>query len=121
MSLPDDAFRPLPLLGNPHLQTVLGNLFGGGDSALPSSPVLVPLPDGDRVVLHDTAPRGWLSGAPVAVLVHGLGGSHRSSYLQRVAFRLVCRGVRVFRMDLRGAGAGLALARRLYTAACSDD
>src|SRR5207249_2662619 len=35
--------------------------------------------------------------------------------------RLADRGVRVVRMDLRGSGAGAALARRLYAATCSGD
>jgi predicted alpha/beta-fold hydrolase len=58
---------------------------------------------------------------PIAVLIHGLGGSHRSAYLPRMARRLNDAGWRVFRMDLRGAGAGVRLARRFYNAGCSDD
>lgn len=115
------SFRPLPLLGNPHVQTVLGNLLAGGPLDLPSRTHHVILPDGDRIVLHDTAPRGWHETAPAAVLVHGLGGCHRSAYLLRMTRRLVERGVRVFRVDLRGCGAGIALAKRYYTAACSAD
>ena len=45
------------------------------------------------------------------VLVHGLCGCHASSYMLRLMSRLVARDVRVFRMDLRGCGAGEGLAR----------
>ncbi len=55
------------------------------------------------------------------MLVHGLGGCHRSAYMARMANRLGDLGWRVFRMDLRGAGAGIRLARRFYHAGCSAD
>jgi predicted alpha/beta-fold hydrolase len=41
--------------------------------------------------------------------------------MQRIAARLAARGVRVFRLDLRGAGAGIGLARLPYHAGRSDD
>jgi predicted alpha/beta-fold hydrolase len=114
-------FRPLPLLGNPHLQTVLGNLWRG--PALP--PVQreqrVLLPDGDRLVLHHSVPPTWRPGGRIALVVHGLGGSHRSASVGRVAGLLLARGLRVVRIDLRGAGRGAGLARRAYHGGCSDD
>lgn len=115
------SFRPLPLLGNPHVQTVLGNFLPGPVLKFPCTPDAVALPDGDCVVIHDCTPPGWRRGEPIAVLIHGLGGSHASANLIRVNQRLANRGVRVCRMDLRGSGAGVALARRFYSAACSDD
>src|SRR5207302_8483281 len=105
------AFRPFPLLGNPHVQTVLGNLLSAGRLTYPSITSAVPLDDGDRVAIHDTPPPAWQEGDPIAVLVHGLGGCHQSPYILRVGQRLADRGVRVVRMDLRGSGAGIALAR----------
>lgn len=114
-------FRPLPLLGNPHVQTVLGAVLDGPPARLQSQPRQVALPDGDRLVVHDSVPPGWQPGDRVAVLLHGLGGSHQSGHVRRVALRLLRRGVRALRMDLRGCGAGAALARRTYNAACSDD
>jgi predicted alpha/beta-fold hydrolase len=113
------SFTPYPLLGNPHVQTVLGTLFG---SSVPirSVPAAVALADGDHVVVHGSASPAW-HGGPVALLVHGLGGCHESGYMVRITQRLVALGVRVYRMDLRGCGAGAVLARRLYSAACSDD
>ena len=114
-------FRPLPLLGNPHVQTVLGNLMSWTRDRHVSVQRSVPLPDGDALAVHDSVPATWQSGRPIAVLVHGLSGCHRSSYLRRVANQLGAAGVRVVRLDLRGTGAGMKLARRFYNAACSDD
>src|SRR5260370_34630950 len=87
-------FQPLPLLGNPHLQTLLGTWLKGPLFALPSRERHVLLPDGDRLVLHDSIPAGWKVGDRVVVLVHGLSGSHRSSYKGRLAGLLAARRVR---------------------------
>jgi hypothetical protein len=123
------VFDPLPLLSNPHVQTVLGNLLSPWQQ--PSSAVqrVVPLPDGDHIVLHETPTplpsggevSGVRAGPPLALLVHGLGGSHLSPYMVRMTQRLNDHGWHVFRMDMRAAGAGLRLARRFYNAACSAD
>ena len=114
-------FRPLPLLGNPHVQTILGHFLPGRGPRLPAHEWQVLLPDGDRLVLHDFAPRGWRPGGRIALLVHGLGGSHRSGSVRRLAAALLPHGLRVACLDLRGAGRGAGLARRTYTGACSDD
>ena len=114
-------FRPLPFLGNAHLQTVLGSLLSGPTLRYPTEERCVGLPDGDQVVLHDSVPGAWRPGAPVALLIHGLGGSHASGYMRRMARRLLPRGLRVMRMDLRGCGHGMALARRPYHGGCSQD
>jgi predicted alpha/beta-fold hydrolase len=117
---PHSEFRPLPLLGNPHLQTFLGTcLFSSFQGR--SQPRRVRLPDGDQLVLHDSAPARWRPGDAIAVLIHGLTGSHRANYIQRLSGLLLPRGVRVVRLDLRGAGHGFPLARRPYHAGCSDD
>ena len=54
-----ETFRPLPLLGNPHVQTLLGYLWQGTVAPGATREVVVSLPDGDRVVLHDSLPPGW--------------------------------------------------------------
>src|SRR5262245_24092122 len=114
-------FKPLPFLGNPHVQTVLGSLFRGPRLKSPSEERRVTLADGDQLLLHDSVPLGWQSGGRVALLIHGLGGSHASGYMHRMARRLLPHGVRVVRMDLRGCGNGMALARRPYHGGCSAD
>jgi predicted alpha/beta-fold hydrolase len=116
-----DLFRPLPLLGNPHVQTVLGNLLPGPRMHFASRLRAVPLEDGDHLAVHDTLPPRWRPDDPVTILVHGLGGSHRSGYMVRLANALAGRGTRVVRIDLRGAGAGAGWSRRLYHAGCSAD
>src|SRR5262249_25314466 len=81
----------------------------------------VTLPDGDRLALHDSVPASWRPGGRIVVLVHGLGGSHQSRYMERLTGLLWPHGIRVVRLDLRGVGRGEALARRTYHGGCSDD
>lgn len=114
-------FRPLPLLGNAHVQTVLGAMLHVPVGSLASRERHVALDDGDRLVVHESVPAGWRSGDPLALLVHGLGGSHRSGYVQRMGRLLLARGLRVACLDLRGSGRGFSLARRPYHAGCSAD
>ncbi|MCE9534546.1 MAG: alpha/beta fold hydrolase [Planctomycetes bacterium] len=54
-------------------------------------------------------------------MVHGLGGSHRSVYVRRIANRLTGNGMRVYSIDLRGVGAGAIHAKSFYNATCSAD
>jgi predicted alpha/beta-fold hydrolase len=114
-------FRPLPLLRNPHLQTLLSVCLKGPAFRHPTVERLVELPDGDRIALHDTTAPGWAPGGRVALLLHGLSGAHWSPHVVRVARLLLPHGFRVFRMDLRGAGRGALLSRNTYHAGCSDD
>jgi len=118
---PFSDFRPFPLLGNAHVQTLLAHLFGGPTVRLPTQRRALWLPDGDGLVLHDTVPPGWTPGRPIAVVVHGLSGSHASGGVQRISVLFLEKGVRVVRMDMRGAGAGVKLARRCYHGGRSDD
>jgi predicted alpha/beta-fold hydrolase len=82
---------------------------------------LVEVSDDDWVVLHDECPAGWRAGGRTALLVHGMCGSAGSPYMVRVAARLRAAGVRTFRMDQRGCGAGLGLARLPYHSGRSED
>src|SRR5207245_5676848 len=97
------------------------NLLAAPTSGLESTPVIVDLSDGDQLVAHDTVPAGWQPGDPIALLVHGLGGCSESGYMRRIALRFIQKRVRACRLDLRGSGAGMGLARRLYNATCSGD
>lgn len=81
----------------------------------------VDLGDGDALAVRDDIPAGWRPGGRVAILSHGLADDHRSPLLGRLTDKLMSRGVRVFRWDMRCCGAGLALARRPYHAGCSAD
>src|SRR5262245_28278260 len=114
-------FRPLPFLSNPHVQTVVGHIAGWVRDKLAALTSMVHLADGDAVAVHENTPAGWEPGGDCVLLIHGLGGCHRSRYLVRVARRLLARQMRVYRMDLRGAGPTLPHCQRLYNAGCSDD
>jgi predicted alpha/beta-fold hydrolase len=72
-------------------------------------------------VLQDTVPAGWRPGDRVAVLLHGLSGSHDSAHLRRLARLLIAERLRVVRPDLRGTGKSLPLARLPNHAGRSDD
>jgi hypothetical protein len=113
------SFSPHPLLANGHLQTFAG-LCGqlGPEQATRR---IITLTDGDQVVIHDDQPLNWKPGQRVALLVHGLCGSHRSSYLVRIAAKLRHFGIRTCRLDMRGCGAGRALAYHPYHSGRSDD
>ncbi len=114
-------FQPLPLLGNAHVQTILGALLPGWRFTHRTSARQVHLPDGDQLLLHDSVPDGWSKGDRIVLLIHGLGGCHRSAHVQRLARLLIRRQVRVVRIDLRGVGHGMHLARRPYHAGLSED
>lgn len=116
-----EAFRPFPLLGNAHVQTLLGQVHNFSLKALPSRVRVLRLPDNDHLLLHDSSPDSWQAGDPIAVIVHGLGGSHRSPTCVRITPRLLRHGVRVVRLDLRGAGEGVKLATKSYHAGLTQD
>jgi predicted alpha/beta-fold hydrolase len=115
------VFRPLPFLSNPHVQTILGSFYRGRTRPLPVRFRTLKLADGDQLALYDSQPANWRPGGWMAILAHGLAGSHHSSYMSRLAAHLLPHGIRVVRMDLRGAGRGIALARGVYNGGCSDD
>jgi predicted alpha/beta-fold hydrolase len=77
--------------------------------------------DDDEIVLHDDRPTGWRAGDRTVLLLHGLSGCHASLYMQRIAAKLNDRGMRTFRKDLRGCGAGTELAALPYHSGRSDD
>jgi predicted alpha/beta-fold hydrolase len=116
-----ETFKTPPFLGNRHVQTLLGHFWKGILRPLVSQERHVLLPDGDRLVLHDSIPDTWRPGGLIALLVHGLGGCHLSGPVQRLSALLLARGVRAVRIDLRGSGRGVALARRIYNGGCSAD
>ncbi|HUY90847.1 MAG TPA: alpha/beta fold hydrolase [Pirellulales bacterium] len=114
-------FRQHPLLRGGHVQTLAGVFLPGVKHPYRAQERQVSLADGDRIVLHDDQPADWRPGDRTALLIHGLAGCHQSPYMQRIAAKLVERGVRAFRMDLRGCGAGFGLARLPYHAGRSED
>ena len=114
-------FEPHPWLRNPHLQTIVGRFWPWPRRRLPSEYAEIDLGRGDRTSVYDSIPEGWEPGDPSAVMVHGLGGDARSPYVVRIGKRLVDLGVRVVRMNLRGAGAGFGLSRSFYHSGKTED
>jgi len=118
---PAEEFRPLPLLSNPHLQTVIAAFWSGPTFDHPTREQVLRLPDGDGLILYDSVPPGWKPGDKMALLIHGLTGSHRSYPVQRTGRQLLERGVRVVRIDQRSAGRAIPLSRHTYHSGRSDD
>jgi predicted alpha/beta-fold hydrolase len=116
-----DDFRPLPFTASPTIQTILGAYWSGPPLRHPTRRQVLPLPDGDALMLYDCVPDGWVEGDRVAVLVHGLTGSHASAQMQRMTRRLLDLRVRVVRIDQRGTATGIHLARGAYHGGRSDD
>ena len=111
-------FRPHLLLRSGHLQTVAAvylprkhapycaKVHYVGVDELP------PELGGDQIALHEDCAPVWQPTEPVVLMVHGLAGCYTSGYMCRMADRLTARGYGVFRMDMRGCGAGEGLARK---------
>src|SRR5207248_5558837 len=116
MTIPLDVpeFEPHPLLRGGHVQTIAGRYLPGRWARLPSTHHEIEIGGGDRLSVFESIPPSWETGGPAALLIHGLAGCARAPYVVRVAVRLARLGVRVVRMNLRGAGAGFGMARGSY-------
>jgi uncharacterized protein len=115
------AFEPHPLLRGGHLQTIGGRYLPGRRDQLLSTNHEIAVGQGDRLSVLESLPERWQAGDPVALLVHGLAGSAEAPYVVRMAVRLVAIGIRVVRMNLRGAGSGHGLARGTYHSGLTED
>lgn len=120
-SLNAPAFIPATGLSNRHLQTLLGTFIAKRPRLTGTTQRKLRLDDDDFLVLHDDRPALWERGDHVVLLLHGLAGCHQSGYMVRTAGKLCQRGVRTFRMDHRGCGAGADLAKLPYHAGRTQD
>ena len=116
-----EAFVPFPLLRGPHAQTIAAAKLALWRRRPPAESRVVALPDGDRIALEVSTPRQWRPDDPSVLLLHGLCGCHDSPYMTRVALKLWRRGVRAIRMNMRGCGSGVGLARMPYHSGRSAD
>lgn len=114
-------FVPALGLGCAHRQTLWATLFPGRVKIADTTERRLRLDDGDLVVMHDNRPATWQRGDHCVLMLHGLGGSYQSGYMVRLANRLTSQGIRTFRMDHRGCGAGAQLARNPYHAGRTED
>lgn len=120
-TFPIPPFRPYVFFRGGHAQTLAGAYLLFRRPAYRARQHRVKLADGDQIVLHDDCPADWQPADRSALLIHGLAGCHESGYMVRIAHKLCARGVRAFRMDLRGCGAGVGLARLPYHSGRSED
>ncbi|QVL53742.1 MAG: alpha/beta fold hydrolase [Cyanobium sp. M30B3] len=108
-----------PWIG-PDLQTIRDTVHPDRLPADQGQPWTVAVPGGGSLLLVEDPPahgqpRGWV------LLVHGLGGSSSRPGVRRLALALQGQGFGVWRLNLRGAGAGRGLATGTYAAACNTD
>lgn len=114
-------FVPAFGFANAHLQTMAGAYLPSRSRLIGTTQRKLRLPDDDFLVLHDDRPTVWEREDHVVLLLHGLAGCHNSGYMVRTSSKLGARGVRTFRMDHRGCGAGAMLARSPYHAGRVED
>ncbi|WP_232056408.1 YheT family hydrolase [Tuwongella immobilis] len=114
-------FRPLLGLSNGHLQTILASKLHGPRFLKHTIIHRIPLRDGAALAGLDSIPQNWVDGDPIVIIVHGMGGSARSGYVDRTGSRFFRYGVRVLRLDLRGSGLGVAWSKTVYHAGVSND
>jgi len=113
-------FDPCPLLGHPHIQTVLPAILGV-EKEPGSRSVQVVLSDGDQLITEITTPEGWISSGLTVVCVPGFCGCHQDPAMVRLARRFSSQGIRVVRFNGRGAGSGRGLAREVSNLHFSRD
>jgi uncharacterized protein len=115
MALP---FRPL--VRSRHLQTILPAFLPQLKFA-ETTEMRVMLADGDILSCDVAKSFEWTEKSPTLVLIHGLGGSASSKYMQRLTYKATCKGFQVVSVNLRGCGSGRGLAKKPYSAGVSDD
>lgn len=104
-------FRSHPWVRGGHAQTILGSYWPAPPLPAVHESISIRTADGDRLHVHHDRPVGGHGTGRAALLLHGLGGCHRSRYVARLAARLATRGWDVYRMDMRGCGDGALTAR----------
>ncbi len=114
-------FYSLPGLNKGIRQTIASYYFPYNPFINNSKQHVITLDDGDKIVLVENTPKQLSVSQRSILLVHGLTGSHQSRYLIRATKYFNEQGYRVLRMNLRGCGAGVGLAKHLYHSGRSED
>lgn len=115
------TFIPHRMCRNSHVQTVLSLYVPTKFKPQPGESRQIKTQDDDTIVIHENTPTGWSFGQRVVVMVHGLCGSHSSQYMQRVSAKLIDRGFKTIRIDMRGFGESQLVSRGHMHAGRSDD
>ena len=125
-TLVNASFPTPPGWSSGHLQTVRSRLLRRRypvDRHGIRRVVSVDLQDGtgDRLLVQVHRPRKRRSGAPLVMLLHGLGGSSASDYVMATALGFLWAGFPVARVDLRSAGLSAHTTRNMYHAGRTED
>jgi uncharacterized protein len=117
------TFSPLFGLKSGHVQTIMAGLAHLTNRIEPphSKSVLFDIGNNDKLSCEVSIPPEWHEEAKSVVLIHGLGGSHNSSYMIRLSKKLYCQGIKVVRYNLRNCGSGAGLSHLPYHAGNSPD
>lgn len=112
-------FRPAWWLPGSHLQTIGGRLLRKFDRG-PLHRERVELADGDFIDLHES-PSDLREEAPTVLILHGLEGSSRATYVWSMARELARHALRTVRMNFRGCSDELNRLPRFYHAGDTSD
>jgi predicted alpha/beta-fold hydrolase len=115
-------FAPSALASGGHRQTLLGyHLRGRLRWTPPTEDAIVAAEEDVRLLLRVSWQPGPRRRRPALVLVHGLGGWDGAGYGIATGLLAWARGWHVVRMNMRGAGDGVAHCARLYNAGLHTD
>ncbi len=120
MKFKELPFEPCPVISDPHQQTYFSSFMFWVPRPF-SEPKVIPVSDGDKIVMEITTPYQWKPTDLTVLCVHGLCGSHESSYLLRLTNLMEPSGIRVARFNMRGCGSGRGLAKQIYHSGRSED
>ena len=109
-----------PFIKNYHIQTLAGSFFNF-EHPPRSTTNYIELKDNDKLAIEVTTPKKWKPNNPTVVLIHGLCGSDKSSYLIRMSKKLRKKNIKSIRVNLRGCGTGKGLAKKIYHCGQSMD
>ena len=113
-------FEPHPFCRGGHLQTIM-SIGTRAEPVLHPNQHVIPVSDGDSIVLHEDRPQDWRPENGSILMFHGLSGSHQSTYMIRLANRFTEAGLSVYRVDMRSAGVAAGLSRNISHSGRSDD
>lgn len=103
-------FKPLFGLSSRHLQMIIACYLPAGKEP-PTQRWFVDVGNGDKLSCEVSTPPSWKNGDQIVVLIHGLGGNAKSSYMIRMARKLYEREIKCVRINFRGCGSGKGLSK----------
>lgn len=117
-----ENFRPHFLFQGPHGQTIASTYWPGkSDFSVDAKLHRLDLSDGDVLMPVVDTPPPWKGGDRIFLMVHGLTGCYRSTYLIRIGELIYNLGFKVIRLNLRNAGPSVGLSKRIYHCGVSQD